>query len=356
MYNLAKENYCNRNLSLDMVRLVAIAAVIMIHISAGFVMKNEIGSSEFVWGNIFDSVSRIGVPLFIMTSGALMLDPRKQVTINEIFYRRLPKILILLLMWSIFYAVMYKIMIPVIKVGQIDFSIKAFIIDIALGYYHLWYLYMQAGLYVAVLFLRILAVKKNQNLVLIYLLISALFQFTIPIIKGGTLYFKGAEQLIIFIEKFQLGFFNVFIAYFLLGWYIVHIGISKRMKVALYLSSLLALLLMIIYVHISKDYTNAYSNSGIFVFIYSAGIFTALNSINIKPNKKSLFISNISKYSFGIYVVHVILLEEVTGKLLSKITTPPIYMLSCWTLTFIVSLTATFVMSRIPYIKKLVRM
>lgn len=187
MYNLAKENYCNRNLSLDMVRLVAIAAVIMIHISAGFVMKNEIGSSEFVWGNIFDSVSRIGVPLFIMTSGALMLDSRKQVTIKEIFYRRLPKILILLLIWSILYAVMYKIMIPMIKVGggRIDFNIKTFIIDIALGHYHLWYLYMQAGLYVAVLFLRTLAVKKNQNLVLIYLLISALFQFTIPIITGG---------------------------------------------------------------------------------------------------------------------------------------------------------------------------
>lgn len=285
-----------------------------------------------------------------------MLDPRKQVTIKEIFYRRLPKILILLLIWSILYAVMYKFMIPMIKVGcRIDFNIKTFIIDIALGHYHLWYLYMQAGLYVAVLFLRTLAVKKNQNLVLIYLLISALFQFTIPVIKGGALYFKGAEQLIIFIEKFQLGFFNVFIAYFLLGWYIVHIGISRKMKVVLYFSSALALLLMIIYAHISKDYTNAYSNSGIFVFIYSAGIFTALNIINIKPNEKNLFISNISKYSFGIYVVHVILLE-VTGKLLSKITIPPIYMLSCWTLTFIVSLTATFVMSRIPYIKKLVRM
>ena len=55
---------CERNISLDLIRLVAIIAVIMIHVSANFVSNYEIGNIKFIWGNIFDSISRIGVPFF----------------------------------------------------------------------------------------------------------------------------------------------------------------------------------------------------------------------------------------------------------------------------------------------------
>ena len=55
-----------RNFSLDIARIVAILAVVMIHCSANFVSYYQPFSNEFVIGNLFDSVSRIGVPLFLM--------------------------------------------------------------------------------------------------------------------------------------------------------------------------------------------------------------------------------------------------------------------------------------------------
>ena len=71
-----------RNSFLDITRIVAVLAVIMIHTSSGFVTLYDTSSIEFLWGNIFDSISRIGVPLFVMISGSLMLDEEKNITIK----------------------------------------------------------------------------------------------------------------------------------------------------------------------------------------------------------------------------------------------------------------------------------
>lgn len=352
MENLVGAIPRQRNTSLDLVKVVAIAAVVMIHVSGEFVTNHELGSLEFIWGNIFDSVSRIGVPLFVMTSGALMLDEEKQFTIKDLFTRRLPQIILLLIIWSAIYAVGYEIAVPLLKGDAI--SIKSFISEFALGHFHLWYLYMLIGLYLALPFLRTIVCKKNKNLVLLYLAISLLTQFTIPVIRGMSLHFNIAASLITLIEKFQLGFFNVFVSYFLAGWYIVHVGISKKNRIALYGVATLALLVMILYVNFTNDHINAYASPGILVFIYASGIFLALNSADRKQGD-GRFVSVLSKSSFGIYVVHVVLLD-VINLLLPKTLVAPIYMLVWWVLTFSVSLLATLILSKIPLFKKLVRM
>ncbi len=65
----------NRIVHMDVVMVIACFAVIMIHSSAPYVIEN-FGSLNFWIGNIFDGLARIGVPLFVMISGALMLDEK----------------------------------------------------------------------------------------------------------------------------------------------------------------------------------------------------------------------------------------------------------------------------------------
>ncbi len=352
--NVIRSNDKTRNSSLDIARIVAIAAVVMTHVSVGFVTNNELGSLKFVWGNIFDSISRIGVPLFVMTSGALLLDEEKQFSIKDLFSKRLPQIVFLLITWSAIYAVGYNIAIPLLKGESI--SIKVFVVNFALGHYHLWYLYMQIGLYLALPFLRAIVCKKNKNLVLLYLVISLLTQFTIPVIKAVSLQLDFLAHLITFLGIFQLGFFNVYVSYFLAGWYIVHIGISKKIKFALYGAAIFSLLAMIVYVNFTKDYSNAYANHGVLVFVYAVGVFLVINTINkMKTPKVNSVVSTLSKFVFGIYVVHIVLLDAVT-RILPKAIIAPIYMLVCWVMTFLISLLVTFILSKIPYIKKIVRM
>jgi len=89
-----------RNSALDITRIIAVLAVIMIHVSSKFVVSYDISSVEFLCGNIFDSISRIGVPLFVMISGALMLDEERNVNIKQ----NIKSVVCLLLFWSIVYC------------------------------------------------------------------------------------------------------------------------------------------------------------------------------------------------------------------------------------------------------------
>ena len=61
---MAKERIWNK--SLDIIKTVAIITVLMTHISASFVILFPVSSPEFIWGNIIDSLSRIGVALIFL--------------------------------------------------------------------------------------------------------------------------------------------------------------------------------------------------------------------------------------------------------------------------------------------------
>ena len=62
------KNGSNRIYYLDILRVMACIAVIVTHASFSYVMA-DFGSFNFIVGNIADSLSRIGVPLFVMISG-----------------------------------------------------------------------------------------------------------------------------------------------------------------------------------------------------------------------------------------------------------------------------------------------
>ncbi len=218
-----------RNSALDIVRVVAISLVIMIHTSAPFVVDYDIGSFEFIWGNIFDTISHIGVPLFLMTSGALLLNEEYSFDIKGLFTKRIPQIIFLLIFWSVLYAVIYKLVIPFINNEVID--IKKFIETLIMGYYHLWYLYMLVGIYLALPFLRAFVCKKNKNLILLYIAIALVFRFSIPVLSAVKESFLGsAHSLIVFLNQFKMDFFFGYIAYYLAGWYIVNVGIPQKIK------------------------------------------------------------------------------------------------------------------------------
>ncbi len=348
--NISKSN--SRNISLDIIRSIAIAAVLMTHISAPFVGGSfEIGSLNFIWGNIFDSISRIGVPLFVMTSGALMLDEKRIITIKDLFSKRIFRLILLLIIWSGLYAIVYQVAIPVLNGTSIN--IKSIISSWFFGHSHLWYLYMQIGLYTALPILKKFVCKKNKDIILLYIIISLLSQFTIPFFEALSLHFEPIENIILFINKFELGFFNIFVTYYLSGWYIVHIGISQKIKrYIIYTASTLSMLIIIFYVNLTKNYVFAYSNSNILVFLYSIGVFLAINNLNIKSNSK-LF-TKISNCSFGIYLIHMAVLTVVNYFLPNDIIAP-YYMLIIFIIVFLISFCLIFLLSKIPILKKLIK-
>lgn len=342
-----------RSVSLDITRILAVLAVVMIHASGGFVVMYDRTDLEFLWGNLFDSAARVGVPLFVMISGALMLDEDRHVDGRKIFLA-IKNIACLFLFWSVCYCCVYNIFLP-LKRGQ-PVSASDIIHGLMLGYYHMWYLYMIVGLYLITPVLRTFVNREHKKLVLYLIVLSLIAQFTLPVLESFSSVFGELTYVMQVIQKFELDFVGGYTAYYLIGWYITHIGIRKKWPV--YCLGILSLLEIILFVQITGEpYSGGYSLKSLFVLLYSVAVFVLLNQ-EIRWNiggKAKKFVEVLSKLSFGVYIVHP-LCESVVSKVFVYKGNPLLYILGYFLIVTTASFAGCFVVSRIPVMKKMIRM
>lgn len=262
--------------------------------------------------------------------------------------------LLLTVVWAILYAVLFEVCMP-IATGK---SIHALSIVkvIFKGYYHMWYMYMLIGLYAAVPFLRGFVRKENKHLVLIFIGISLISVFTGPIVSLLASVNGYFAYIRLFLDQFYLQFFAGYVTYFLAGWYIVHIGIGKRLKYILYTLSVLSLIGTILLLQATGNFRTVHSNHNLLIFIYSVGLFTFLNDIPVKVNtEKPSFLLFLSKISFGVYMIHAAI-DVIVGQALSFVGNPTLHIATRFGIVLVTSVAACAVMAKIPLVKKLLRL
>ena len=343
-----------RNSNLDIIRILAAVAVVMIHCGAMFVADYGHQTREFMLANVLESISQLGVPLFVMISGALFLDERKQVTFRGILTKNFKSLAIITFLWAAIYAVVYMVIFPVLT-GDAVYMDR--VIDCFLnGYYHMWYLYMILGLYLITPFLKKIVCKENKALVLCFIAISLAVQFLLPTVDSLLGKYLGGYSITAWLNKFNLDFFDGFVTYFLIGWYIVHVGIdAKWLRRGIYALGAASLAAMMLHAYFAENYQDAYTNTSVFVLFYSASVFLALCSRKIQPKEKTAErLTKLSKLTFGVYILHPILLS-LFQKGFPYSQYPAAYIIVCFVTVAGSSFLAAYVASKIPIIKKLIK-
>ncbi len=354
-------NVKGRNFGLDLARAVAILAVALIHASAFFLTSYGRETVEFSVGNLFDSAARIGVPLFLMISGALMLDETRPITVKKILGKYVKNILLLLYFWSLLYAVVTQILLPIYTDTPV--SIRGFLAALLYGHYHMWYLFMVVGLYLVTPFLRAFVKRENRQLVQLFLVLAVLMQF-VPTVctalsKCSNLW-ASIDVLPYFtrwLSQFKLSFFSQYTAYYVLGWYITHMGVSTPWKrYVWYGASAVSLLTTIWFVQMSGDYANGYSELNLLILVYSSGVFLLLNQIGQPLGKATrIGVLALSKSSFGIYIIHPIVLE-LLRMAVPYHRIPALYIVVSYVVVLAISWVVTVLISKLPVLKHTVRM
>ena len=109
------------------------------------------------------------------------------------------------------------------------------------------------------------------------------------------------------------------------------------------------------YAGITGDYQNVYNNLGLPVLFYSAGVFYFLKTRNLRVKKPvEQWVINGSKLTFGVYAIHVFLLTELQ-KLFPYTGHPLVYVLGSFAVVLTASFIVSFVLSKIPVLKSVVR-
>ncbi|OON94918.1 MAG: hypothetical protein ATN31_00290 [Candidatus Epulonipiscioides saccharophilum] len=327
---------------LDILRIIAIECVIWLHAMVGFIISASIyGSISWKLFLIINEVIRAGVPIFLMLSGYLAL--KSKLGITAFYRRRFLRILVPLLSWNIIYFFW-----SMIYLGE-KFSSEAFLSGLFNEghYYHMWFVYMLLGIYFVAPFLKIIIenISIKATIGLFFIIIFA--QTIVPVINRVS----GLGWQV----KYPV--FENYVGYFILGYILGEVNLSKATRIIIYLSTIIGGGLAIIgnfrassIEGINLIYNGGYSFNHYFV---AMGIFVFIKYCPIKYTLRTQkFLHGWSDIIFGVYFIHVIVLEIVSSFLyldLSPIKVVSIY----FVITSLVSTIIVWIISRINIFRKL---
>jgi surface polysaccharide O-acyltransferase-like enzyme len=157
-----------RPVNVDLVRTVAMFGVILLHAAGRFTITPQqlsqlspFGFTQWSVVAIYQSfVVPLGVPLFLMLSGALLLQPNKIEPMRTFFRKRWIRIGLPAVFWCVAYFIWD------FTIQKIPFSIEAVVQGILNGpYTQLWYLYVLAVLYLLTPVLRIIIAHADETII-----------------------------------------------------------------------------------------------------------------------------------------------------------------------------------------------
>ncbi|MEI6915952.1 MAG: acyltransferase family protein [Armatimonadota bacterium] len=142
----------------DFLRAAAAFLVVIVHSQDVWVLSyGKVSWANWETASLANSVSRIAVPIFCMVSGFLLLA--KPIELTSFFKRRISRLLIPWLAWSLvflFYSRYHD---------GAAISIRRSIVLLYSDnvYYHLWFLYMLAGMYLCMPILQWLVITAERS-------------------------------------------------------------------------------------------------------------------------------------------------------------------------------------------------
>ena len=317
----------------------------MLHVSAAHWYELDVRSFDWHVFNFYDGLVRFGVPVFVMISGALFLNPQKDIPLRKLYTKYIPRIVTAFIFWSFVYAAK-----SYVKTGDLIKACGYFV----RGHYHLWFMFMIAGLYMIVPFVRKIA--ESAFLTKYFLMLAVIFAFVLP--ECAKIVCVISEKYGAFAEKYVDGFYMKFVGgftgYFLLGYVLDRMCISPKLERAIYLAGLAGAAMTVMMTAYASMFRNEpyafYDNLSIHVMCESAAVFVFFRR---HLDRKSRVARKLSQYSFGAYLVHDAVLQVLRKIGLHSMAFWPVMAVPVSAAAaFILSFMISAVLNHIPVLKK----
>ncbi|WLE96799.1 MAG: acyltransferase family protein [Candidatus Electrothrix communis] len=302
-------NEKSRKIYIDYLRAAATVAVIFIHSTSGWYGQVENIDAVSWWvANIFNAAARFSVPVFVMASGAVLLG--KTITIGDFYRKRAIRLLPPIIFWSALYT-LFRIYKGMDKESLMHF-LTIGIWSEGSAYFHLWYLSMFFCLMLFVPYINnvVTGKKTTRKEFTVFILLASIF-FLLNTVSD-----LAREISNIYMYWHLL--FQWYIVYFIGGYFLDKYGKSfsfgKRalvfVIVILVAVGSLGNFLIVERFHIIKDYLFL-NDKGIVSLLLSFSVFLFFRRYT--PDFCPAQIAAVSKNSFGIYLVHPLILDLLSS-------------------------------------------
>ena len=305
--------------------------------------------------DVYDSIARVSVPLFIILAGALLLQPCKvDEPLRVFFKKRWNRIGIPVLFWiSAYFAWRFFVN------GE---TLTSFFQGLLVGpYYHFWFIYALFGLYLITPLIRVVVAHAEWNVIRYFFLLWLVGTAIVPILN-----------LFVNINPEATWFKNsVFLLTGLVGYFILGAFWSKlRVRpVTLFLMFSMSTLWTVIATYflvgiMGEMYSQFFLDASSFsVIVASASLFLILASVpkrtiqNRFPRGSQLL--KVVGENTLIYLFHVMILETLEksylGFRISVTTLNPIIEIPLVTaVTLLICLAIIVPLKKLPYVKRII--
>lgn len=295
--NIVEQNN-KREKIYDYIRAISCIFIIALHCS-GALLNQSYGALWWI-GNVFHSIVRIGLPMFVLLSGALILNGKDE-PISTFYIKRFIKILIPLYLYSFLYLFIYEYNCSWTFFTPINIINGIQQITTSQVFYHFWFLYMILGIYLCAPYLKKMCKNLTdtecKNLFILLVVIS--------IIK----YFLPSFNINININNIP---FLEWTLYFLFGYLLTKEVIIKNYKI-IYALGIVSLIFCTICIRWFPNIKHIFDLSPTMIFESLAlFMFFIRNKSKICVNK---YINGlmffVSKYSLEIYLIHALVLDKL---------------------------------------------
>ncbi len=282
-----------RTPAFDLMRVFGALAVVLIHVCGAYREElPELGVATWVTTIGLNGLSRWAVPLFIMISGALLIADRRRFDLRRFVSRRLLKVVLPFVVWSIIYVCIDAYLRPDASLWS-----KVLALPKHAAWYHLSFFY-----YFIPLYLLVPAFLWLRNRALGRAVLGAYL----------CLWMVGVCVELFFAANYRWPDFFLYSGYLLLGYFMR--DVDRRLAATLVVAGALAAMLTSAAV-ISQslavmDYVTGqwFSYKTVNVVFAAVGVYCLGLLLTARQQTLPKLLSRIAESSLGIYLIHPIFL------------------------------------------------
>lgn len=297
---------------LDLARILAIPAVVLIHVLVPVVLARTTEFPSATWWTAasLSSAARWCVPVFVMVSGALLLDPRRSARLTPFLKRRLRRVGIPLVVWTVVYLTFQRLYLDT-GLTLADAKQAMYAGSPAL---QLYFLFIIVGLYLLTPFLRVFTMhaswQRQAAFVVVFLGIGILDQALRALTDTG-----GVNAATRFLP---------YVGYYVAGWVLRDVVISRR------LVTIASVLLAgsIVLTTVGTRYlggTRGINAAGLYLWDYlsppvtvmSLSAFVLIRALAgrlraVRDDLRAARLRRVADLTFGVYLVHMLILKPIS--------------------------------------------
>lgn len=365
-----------REIWVDWLRVLACFLVMVVHSSEPFYLNGYdtfvLSRSDLMWASFIDSFSRMSVPLFVIASAYLLFPLR--CSAGEFLRKRASRILIPFAIWSVIYAVSF---------GNAWSNLSSLLLNFNFTASHLWFIYMLLGIYLMMPLLSPWAREVSRKELSVYIAMW-LLATTLPLVRDlmsqgkvsfimGPTYIPRQAEYPLWGECSWNAYGTFYYISGCIGYLFVSLYLRKFSKERNWgrtLSIALPLMLVGLAVveggYLAKTLAmcggefpakgswgdtiwieTTWHNDTFGVALMTIGAVMLIRKIKCDGWLYNKVILPVSKVSYGMYLMHLILLPHVSSMLRGTMPTPLVIIVTA-AVTFIITAMVSMVIRKIP--------